>query len=73
MNGYVDGYQVGELGRYERELYLFLEARRADVLTTIREKCTDKKAFKDVSALMDSALKEFAREFIATPAATAAA
>ncbi len=73
MNGYVDGYPVGELGRYERELYAFLTARRPDVEKTIREKCTDKKAFKDLTALMDDALKEFAKEFVATPAATAAA
>src|SRR6476620_1302074 len=46
MAGFVDQIPVSALGRWERELYAFLEARRTDVLPTIRSKCTDKKALK---------------------------
>jgi F-type H+-transporting ATPase subunit alpha len=74
MNGFVDGYPVGELGRYERELYQFLESRRTDVLKTVKEKCNDKKAIKELNELMSGALKEFAKEFVVEGrAATAAA
>ncbi|MSP61163.1 MAG: F0F1 ATP synthase subunit alpha [Myxococcales bacterium] len=71
--GYVDGYPVDVLGRYEQELYAFLDARRPEVLTALREKCADKKAYKELSDLMASGLKEFAKEFTVETARTAAA
>src|SRR5277367_6451415 len=45
-NGYIDQLPISALGRWERELYAFLESRRPDVLSTVRAKCTDKKALK---------------------------
>jgi F-type H+/Na+-transporting ATPase subunit alpha len=72
MNGFVDGYPVDVLGRWEKELYAFLDARRTDVLKTIKEKCTDKKAYKELTELMTGALKEFAKEFSAEARSAAA-
>ena len=71
MNGYVDAYPIPELGRYEKELFAFFEARRPDVLSTVKAKCTDGKAWSELTALMDSGLKEFGKEFVATKSAAA--
>ena len=70
MNGFVDGYPVAVLGRYETELFAFLESRRTDLLPAVRAKSTDKKAFKEIVALVEGALKEFAKEFQVSPAAS---
>jgi F-type H+-transporting ATPase subunit alpha len=81
MAGFVDAFPVGVLGRWERELYAFLEARRPDVLPTVRAKSTDKKALKfnrttneftgELADLMKSALLEFNKEFVVEQAAKA--
>src|SRR5690349_23207987 len=51
MNGFVDTLPILALNRYERELYAFCEARRPDVLTTLRAKCNDGKAYNDLVEL----------------------
>jgi F-type H+-transporting ATPase subunit alpha len=70
--GFVDAYPVESLGRYERDLYAFLERKRPDVLSTVRAKCTDKKALVvktgqpasgEIAELLRAALTEFAKEF----------
>jgi F-type H+-transporting ATPase subunit alpha len=81
MAGHVDQLPVSVLGRWERELYAFLEARRTDVLPTIRAKCTDKKALKydrtnnvfngELADLMKGALEEFNKEFVVEQAKVA--
>jgi F-type H+-transporting ATPase subunit alpha len=59
-NGYVDDYPVSVLSRYETELYTFLDIRKADILSEIREK----KAIDDVlRGKIISALDEFKKEF----------
>jgi F-type H+-transporting ATPase subunit alpha len=63
MNGFVAQYEVSDLLRWERELFAFLESRRTDVLSTIRTKCTDSKAYNDLAELMKGALTEFNKEF----------
>jgi F-type H+-transporting ATPase subunit alpha len=69
LNGFIDQLQVGEIQRWERELYPWMESRRPDVLTTIRSKCNESKAFNDLVELMKSALTEFNKDFAATSAA----
>jgi F-type H+-transporting ATPase subunit alpha len=79
MSGAVDQLPVSALGRWERELYAFLESRRPDVLTTVRAKCTDKKALKfdrtnnvftgELAELMKGALSEFNKEFVVSDGA----
>jgi F-type H+/Na+-transporting ATPase subunit alpha len=74
MAGHIDQLPISALNRWERELYVFLDARRPDVLTTIRNKCTDKKALKydrttnsfngELADLMKGALGEFNKEFV---------
>ncbi len=63
MNGFVDTMPIGALGRWERDLYAFCESRRTDLLPTIRQKCTDGKAFNELAELMKGALGEFNKEF----------
>ncbi len=59
-NGYLDEYPVAVLGRYESELYTFLEARHAAVLTEI----STKKALDDeLKSRIIAALDEFKAEF----------
>jgi F-type H+-transporting ATPase subunit alpha len=64
MNGFIDHLPVSALLRWERELYAFLDARRPDVLPTVREKSTNSKAFDEIAALMKSALEEFNKSFV---------
>ena len=63
MNGFVDQFEIGDLFRWEKEMFEFLAARRTDVLATIRTRCTDSKAYNDLAELMKSALGEFNKEF----------
>jgi F-type H+-transporting ATPase subunit alpha len=65
LNGFLDQLQINDIGRWERELYPWLESRRPDVLSTIRTKCNDGKAFNDLTEVMKSALGEYNKEFLA--------
>ena len=61
-NGYVDDYPVSALGKYERELYGFLDGRQESLLSALR----DKKAIDDdLKAKINAALDEFKKEFTA--------
>jgi F-type H+-transporting ATPase subunit alpha len=59
-NGHLDGLETADVGRYEEELFRFLESRRPTLLRTIAEKMSIDDATK---AEAESALKEFAVEF----------
>jgi F-type H+/Na+-transporting ATPase subunit alpha len=63
MNGFIDQLPIEAVQRWERELYPWIESRRPDVLSTIRSRCTDGKAFNDLVELMKSALTEYNKEF----------
>ena len=60
-NGYVDGYSPSDLGRYEQELYAFLDSRHADLLRQLAEKKVLDAAIKTKVA---SALEEFKVQFV---------
>ncbi len=63
--GFLDKYPVKELGRYERELYSFLEASHADVLSKLADPRT-KPGKKDGGPFfepLENALKAFAEVF----------
>ena len=60
--GYLDAVPVDELGRFEEELYRYLETRHAGVLTGISEK---KVLDDDVKKALESALTEFGQQFMA--------
>ncbi len=61
-NGYVDDYPVSLLGRYETELYAFIENRASDVLSELREK---KQIDDSVKEKLANALDQFKKEFSA--------
>ncbi len=59
-NGHLDALPVAAIQRYERDLYAFLEAKHAAVLTLLREK---KELTDDVRAKIDAALTAFGALF----------
>jgi len=59
-SGHLDALPVAAIQRYERDLYAFLEAKHAAVLTLLREK---KELTDDVRAKIDAALTAFASLF----------
>ena len=61
-NGFVDKYEVSQLRKYEEQLYSFFEAKKADVLETIR---TKKVLDDDLKAKLNEALQEFDKAFVA--------
>jgi F-type H+-transporting ATPase subunit alpha len=61
-SGFLDALPVSAVQKYERELYSFLEAKHADVLTTIREK---REITDDAKPKLDRALEDFAKVFSA--------
>jgi F-type H+-transporting ATPase subunit alpha len=61
-SGHLDALPVAAIGRYERELYPFLEAKHPEVLRGLREK---KELTDDVKAPVDAALADFGKLFTA--------
>jgi F-type H+-transporting ATPase subunit alpha len=59
--GYVDDQPIEALGRYEEELYSFIETRHPELLADIAKKgaLTD-----DIKATLDKALKAFGNSFV---------
>jgi F-type H+-transporting ATPase subunit alpha len=64
--GYLDKLPVSEVLRYERELFVFLDAK-PEVWKQIGDKARDSKSFKDLTTLMDKLLGDFAKIFVAEP------
>jgi F-type H+-transporting ATPase subunit alpha len=62
-NGFVDTYPVEALGRYEKELYAFVDKSKADVMHELAKKGTDGKAFDGLAEKMRAVLTEFGRVF----------
>ncbi|HEY5284537.1 MAG TPA: F0F1 ATP synthase subunit alpha, partial [Polyangia bacterium] len=62
-NGFVDGYPVDVLGRYETELYQFVDTAKRDVMDEIAKKGTDGKAYDGLAEKMRAVLTEFAKLF----------
>jgi F-type H+-transporting ATPase subunit alpha len=61
-NGHLDKVDVSDVLAYETELFRFVEARRAGILTALREK---KVMSDELKAEIESALKEFGQQFLA--------
>jgi len=60
INGFLDGYAVSDVRRYERELHVFLDARHPGLLKEIAEK---KELTKEITERVKAALAEFADLF----------
>jgi F-type H+/Na+-transporting ATPase subunit alpha len=58
-NGYLDAYPVSECGRYEQELYRYLEASQPALLKDLAQK----KDLKELSERLKAALQQFAQLF----------
>ena len=69
-SGFADALPIDSLGRYERELYAFVDARHAELWTEMRTKGNDGKAWDGLQTRMKAVLTEFGREF--SPEAQAA-
>ena len=70
-NGFTDALPIESLGRYERELYAFVDARHPEVWTELKDKGNNGKAWDALTATMKNALGQFGKEF--APDAQAAA
>src|SRR5450432_3922782 len=62
-NGFTDALPIESLGRYERELYAFVDARQSAVWTELKEKGNNSKAWDALTATMKAALGAFGKEF----------
>jgi F-type H+-transporting ATPase subunit alpha len=62
-NGYADAYPIDTLGRYEQELFAFVDSRHSDFLAELRSKGTDGKAWDGLVAKMRAVLAEFGKQF----------
>ena len=62
-NGYTDPLPIEAIGRYERELYGFVDARHTELWTELRGKGTDSKAWDGLVTRMKAVLGEFGKEF----------
>ncbi len=60
INGFLDGYAVSDVRRYERELHAFLDARHPGLLKEIAEK---KDLTKELTEQVKAVLAEFADLF----------
>jgi F-type H+-transporting ATPase subunit alpha len=62
-NGFVDALPVESLGRYERELYAFVDSQKRDFMTELAQKGGDGKAFDGLAEKMRAVLTEFGKLF----------
>ena len=70
-NGFTDALPIESLGRYERELYAYVDSRKPAVWTELKEKGNNGKAWDALQATLKEALGAFGKEF--SPDAQAAA
>jgi len=61
-NGYTDGIPVGQVSRYERELYSYFDSQKPELLKTLAE---TGEMDDDLKAQFDDALKAFGEQFVA--------
>jgi F-type H+-transporting ATPase subunit alpha len=64
-NGFIDALPIEAIGRYERELFAFVDARHAALWEEMRQKGNSGKEYDALAARMKSVLQEFGKEFAA--------
>src|SRR3569833_1259924 len=64
-NGFADALPIDSLGRYERELYAFVDNRHGELWTELRTKGTDGKQWDGLVTRMKAVLGEFGNTFAA--------
>ncbi len=60
--GFLDDLRVEDVRRFEAELYQYLDSKKADVLTAIREK---KELKDDIKKELSAAITDFKKDFVA--------
>jgi F-type H+-transporting ATPase subunit alpha len=60
-NGFVDSYPVDSLGRYEKELYAYVDSHKRELMAELARKGADGKAFDGLAEKMRAALTEFGK------------
>jgi F-type H+-transporting ATPase subunit alpha len=70
-NGFTDALPIETLGRYERELYAYIDARQPQVWTEMVDKGNNSKAWDALSASMKAALQAFGKDFSVDSSAAA--
>ncbi len=63
-NGYTDPLPMDSLGRYERDLYAFVDARHPALWNELKTKGNDGKAWDGLVTRMRAVLGEFGKEFV---------
>ena len=64
-NGFADTLPIESLGRYEQELYAFVEARHPELWTAMKTDGNNSKAWDGLVGKMKTVLAAFAKEFAA--------
>src|SRR3954465_594017 len=64
-NGFVDTLPIDSLGRYERDLYAFVDARHPELWAELKAKGNNGKAWDELTASMKTVLGAFGKEFAA--------
>ncbi len=64
-NGYTDPLPIDSIGRYERELYAFVDARHGELWNELRSKGNNSKEWDGLVTRMKAVLGEFGKEFSA--------
>jgi F-type H+-transporting ATPase subunit alpha len=62
-NGFIDGLPIEAIGRYERELFAFVDARHPQLWEEMRSKGNSGKEYDALAGRMKSVLQEFGKEF----------
>jgi F-type H+-transporting ATPase subunit alpha len=65
-NGFIDALPLPSLGRYERDLYTFVDAKHPELWSDLRSKGTNGKEYDGLATQMRAVLSEFGKEFAAT-------
>ena len=64
-NGFMDALPIDQLGRYEQELYAFVDARHSQLWTAMRSDGNNSKAWDGLVGQMKTVLGAFGKEFSA--------
>jgi F-type H+-transporting ATPase subunit alpha len=62
-SGFIDNLPIEVLGRFERELYAFVDGRHPSLWDDLRSKGNDGKAYDSLQARMRAVVSEFVKEF----------
>ena len=64
-NGFIDALPIEAIGRYERELFAFVDSRHPALWEEMRSKGNSGKEYDALAARMKAVLQEFGKEFAA--------